>query len=143
MKKITLENGKTIEISEESYEALVEAAKTPRFEDVVKERMFSDEMKRLFTGWTSGGFACWLNDKQMQKDWQVFLHMLLWKKTYDADFVPDWSTTAQKWYVVKEYGDWGVLCSVALKMPMTVYLSTEEKARQMSEDLKRIGVIEL
>jgi predicted ATPase len=133
MKTITLENGAKVQISDESYKALQEAVKSS-FKDVVKAQLpsFSTQVK-MFEGWSSPAFQ-WLNNPQSQKEFNIYLHMLLWKETYDKDFVPDW----------EDYGQtkWRLACTFRHHHNMQVYVSTEEKALQMLEDLKAVGVIE-
>lgn len=138
--KITLENGKTIEISRESYQALLDAVKEPVWEDVVNKRMF--DPRNMFEGWRYE--YRWLNDETMHKDWKIFLHMMLWQKTYDAGFVPDWEDENQnKWYTWydEEYKEYRLYATGHNRDIMNVWFSSREKVESCLKDLKRIGVI--
>jgi hypothetical protein len=146
MKKITLENGKVVNISEESYNELVNAVKEPSFKDVVEERMLSKDagFYAMFSEWGTCGEFVWLNNSKMQKDWVIFLHMMLWKDTYDKYFEPDWENSKQFKYSVdctELSQNWDFDMVLTFKKPMTVYLSSKEKVLQMIKDLKEIGVI--
>ena len=142
MKTITLENGTKVQISDESYQALEKAVQKPVWKDVVKEKMPNIYVASNFQSWD--GSYSWLNNKQSQKEFGIYLHMLLWKETYDKDYKPDWEDVLEyKWYIYYDnYSKcWTVAYWTKYQENMQVYVSTEEKAKQMLEDLKSIGVL--
>ena len=144
MKTITLENGTKVQISDESYQALQKAVQKPVWKDVVRKRMLSGLAMDFFYDCGSDKYS-WLNNEQSQKEFEIYLHMLLWKETYDKDFVPDWEDDNQqdKWYVSysNHHKRWVIDYNYLERRNMQVYVSTREKAEQMIEDLKSIGVL--
>lgn len=141
MKKITLENGKVVEISEESYQALAESVKEPSFKEVVEE--YNLPVTQITTT-TFKPKGLPISKKELDEI-QIYWHMLLWKSIYDADFEPDWEDRNQRKYYI--YLDnsckrWFVEIGWRHQFNMQVYVSSEEKAEKMLEDLKSIGVIE-
>jgi hypothetical protein len=138
MKTITLENGETRQVSEEKYQELL--ALRPDFAEVVKERM--PTIVAPFNVWLQKDYS-WLDNDQSQEEFQIYLHMLLWKETYDKDFVPDWenSNQQQKWCLFYVDGKWITDFTYIWHQNMQVYVSTQAKAKQMLEDLKAVGVI--
>jgi hypothetical protein len=133
-----LENGETRQVSEEKYQELL--ALRPDFKEVVKERMPTLEP---FNVWLAKDYS-WLDNEQSQKEFEIYLYMLLWKETYDKDFVPDWenSNQQQKWCLFYVDGKWITEFTYIWHQNMQVYVSTQAKAKQMLEDLKAVGVIE-
>ena len=96
-----------------------------------------------FSGW-GGSKQSWLNNEQSEKEFNIYLHMLLWKETYDKDFVPDWKDISQEKYYVyynRFNKRWVWDCAYLDLINMQVYVSSEEKAEQMIKDLKSIGVL--
>ena len=143
MKTIILEDGKKVNISDESYEALKKSVQKPVWKNVVGERMITKVSMNFFSGWCSDRFS-WLYNEQSQKEFEIYLHMLLWKDTYDKDFVPDWENGDQKkWYIYYNHIEkhWTVDCWSKYQENMQVYVSSEEKAEQMLKDLESIGVL--
>ena len=97
----------------------------------------------VFRNQTSDRFT-WMNNEQSQKEFEIYLHMLLWKDTYDKDFEPDWGYGDQKnWFIYYNHYSkrWAVDYYYKYQKVMQVYVSSEEKANQMIEDLKSIGVL--
>jgi hypothetical protein len=144
MKTIILEDGTKVEISDESYEALQKAVQKPVWKDVAKERMPVNNLANITFSGFGGSKQSWLNNEQSQKEFDIYLHMLLWKETYDKDFVPDWEDVLEyKWYIYYDNYPkcWTVAYWTKYQENMQVYVSTEEKAKQMLEDLKSIGVL--
>lgn len=143
MKTITLENGTKVQISDESYEALQKAVQKSVWKDVVKERAPSKVNMNFFSGWYSYDFS-WINNAHAQKEFNIYLYMLLWKETYDKDFEPDWEDNQQKKYYVSYshyYKRWIIDYSYLERRNMQVYVSSEEKVEQMLKDLQSIGVL--
>lgn len=138
MKTITLENGEIRQVSEEKYQELLKLE--PNFAEVVKERM---PTFAPFNVWLQKDY-CWLDNDQSQEEFQIYLHMLLWKETYDKDFVPDWENGDQaKWFIYYDNvgKKWLTIDCCYTKHNMEVYVSSRAKAEQMLEDLKAVGVI--
>ena len=142
MKTITLENGTKVQISDEEHKRL-ENLQKPVWKDVVRERMLSELSMDFFYHYGSDRFS-WRNNATSQKEFGIYLHMLLWKETYDKDFEPDWEDLDQKKYFIFYYHyKIKLVCdyTFGVQQIMQVYISTEEKAEQMLEDLKSIGVL--
>ena len=136
MKTKTLENGETRQVSEEKYQELL--ALRLDFAKVVEKRMMNFQ---TFTDWKTKAYS-WLINQQSREEFNIYLHMLLWKETYDKDFVPDWENYGQtKWFVYFYTNEWRLACTFRHHHNMQVYVSTEAKAEQMLADLKKIGVI--
>lgn len=143
MKTITLENGTKVQISDESYQALQKAVQKPVWKDVVMDRMLSKTSMDYFGDYGSDRFS-WLNNEQSQKEFEIYLHMLLWKDTYDKGYEPNWEDEyREKWsiYYKHNYKKWGVYAAYSYQEILQVYVSSKEKANQMIEDLKSIGVL--
>lgn len=145
MRAIFLEDGTKVEISNESYEALQKAVPKPVWEDVIKKKMPENKLANLtFSGWGDNANRYWLNNKQSKKEFEIYLRMLLWKDTYDKDFVPDWKDKTQiKFYIHYHHylKEWVWNGSSEVQRIMQVYVSSQEKAEQMIKDLKSIGII--
>ena len=142
MKTITLENGTKVQISDEEHKRL-ENLQKPVWKDVVRERMLSELSMDFFYHYGSDRFS-WRNNATSQKEFGIYLHMLLWKETYDKDYKPDWEDVLEyKWYIYYDnYSKcWTVAYWTKYQENMQVYVSTREKAKQMLEDLKSIGVL--
>ena len=138
MKTITLENGETRQVSEEKYQELL--ALRLDFAKVVEKRMMNFQ---TFTDWKTKAYS-WLINQQSREEFNIYLHMLLWKETYDKEFVPDWEDNGQiKWYIyyIHTLNDFVIDWGYTRRFNMQVYVSSRKKAEQMLNDLKAVGVI--
>ena len=141
MKIIILEDGTRVEISNESYEALQKAATKPVWKNIVSEKMLLKSTMEVFKNWGTKEDRSWLNNKQSQKEFEIYLHMLLWKSIYDKGFVPNWEDNNYKYYLVLYRNNYFIASTRNSKHIMQVFVSSREKAVQMLEDLKSIGII--
>jgi hypothetical protein len=88
MKKITLENGTVVEISDESYEALSKAVRVPTYDDILKE------FKKLNNYYCPS--VAVLSDSHYKKIYAIN-SMIIVAQYLNGDWKPDWDNGGTKY----------------------------------------------
>ena len=79
-------------------------------------------------------------ENDLDKESRLYNYMYQWKEKFDPEEV-DWENNGEKWYISKNFGDWCTDYIIFLKQNLQIYFTTEEKAEQCLEWLKKEGVL--
>ena len=77
---------------------------------------------------------------KLDKEVKLYNCMYQWKEKFDPEEV-GWKDKEDRWYISRSSGYWHTSYSYSVKQNLEVYFTTEEKAEQCLEWLKKEGVL--
>ena len=81
-----------------------------------------------------------LRDK-LDKEVRLYNRMYQWKQKFDPEEVEWGNDKEDRWFISRSFGIWHTSYSYGVRQNLEVYFTTEEKAEQCLEWLKKEGVL--
>ena len=78
---------------------------------------------------------------KLEKEIRLYNYMYQWKREFDPEEVEWGNDKEHRWYISRSSGNWLTSYSYRVRQNLEIYFTTEKKAEQCLEWLKKEGVL--